>query len=184
MLSPFDAGRFGAFAPGGAPLRSGPPPMGSGATRMLQQQSQGSQSNGTPAQSDIEGVRVDHQATYVLQPADVVRGRAKVDGADRVIVVTRGRVGLVPSNGLLRPALQGSNVALGGSTPPDAEARKRKIAMIAGLSLSGVAMVGSIIAGVVAEKTSKKEKWDPSVDGADGDAASSWIDGSDDESGG
>lgn len=180
MLSPFQGGRFGALAPGGTAngaSRNGSdgraaPAMDPG-TRALS----GTQSNGRAQQDTDAGVRIEKHATYVLQAGDVVRGRASVDSEDRVIVVANGRVVLVHPGGLLQPALTSPAtraMALGGGVPPDADAKKRKLALIAGLTLSGVAMVGSIVAGVVADKASKKDAWDPSVDMADGDGAPLW----------
>ena len=172
MLSPFAGGRFGAFAPGDDGRRA--PAMESG---RRPQPTNGSGSNGGHQSAADEGVRIEKRVTYVLQAGDVVRGRATVEGEDRMIVVTNGRVVTVPPAGLLQPALAGpatKALTTGGVAPPDADAKKRKVAMIAGLSLSAVAMVGSIVAGVVADKATKKEEWDPSVDGADGDAPSLW----------
>ena len=172
MLSPFSGGRFGAFTPGDG--GRGAPPMESGGRPSS---TNGSRSNGSQPQPTDEGVRIEKRVTYVLQAGDVVRGRATVEGEDRMIVVTNGRVVTVPPAGLLQPALAGpatKALTTGGVAPPDADAKKRKVAMIAGLSLSAVAMVGSIVAGVVADRAQKKEPWDPSVDEADGDGAHLW----------
>ena len=172
MLSPFAGGRYGAFTPGDDGRRA--PAMDSGRRAAS---TNGSRSNGSQPQPADEGVRIEKLATYVLQAGDVVRGRATVEGEDRVIVVTNGRVVTVPPAGLLQPALAGpatKALTTGGPQPPDADTKKRKVAMIAGLSLSAVAMVGSIVAGVVADRAQKKDAWDPSVDEADGDGAPWW----------
>lgn len=164
MQSPFsNDGRFGVMTPTLAPRPVLPMPRaGKGS---------GSHQNSAAALQEgaDEGVRVEKIPAYNLQAQDVVRGRAKVDGEDRVVVVTRGRVVLVPPAALTRTIPVFAAVAAApGSGTPDPAARKKKLAFGAGITLAVLSTVGSVVAGVLAERSMKAAR---AVDSSEEDAA-------------